>query len=1172
MLVITLNVCGLRDVNKRLSLMQWLSHLCPDIVCLQETHVTSRTEADSWFSPFGFLTIVAPGSSHSCGSVILYRPRLIFCRSWTEQSGRFLMAEFSDRNFIYRIACIYAPNRNPERDSFLASIVNHVDLTVPTILCGDFNAVFDRTLDRRGTGAGSPYRDSSSALSTLFRNCCVIDTWRYLHPGRAAFSWMRPDGAHASRIDFFGCPIPWITGVHTCDFLVCPYSDHSAVVTELTIPSRIPKGPGRWRLNVSLLHDDAFVSAVENFWTAWRAQKRLLPSLQAWWERGKERIKGIAIKFGSRKKKTEASSRDLLTALANHLRDRIDSGFTSLLDVYERTLARIAALDRQAAEGARVRARVQWVEEGEASTRFFLRLERKHALEEWVSAIRGPDGALKSDIDGILRSWVTFFSSLFSASPTDASVQDELLSNVSARLPLGSGHSCDGLLTVAEIHKALKGAATGKSPGSDGLPVEFYSRFWHIIGEDLVDVLNSSYQAGRLPRSLRGALITLIFKKGDRTDPKNWRPISLLNCDYKLCARALAGRLLSVLQHVVHPDQSCGVRGRFIGENVTLLRGIVDYTTESHTAGAILSLDQEKAFDRVDWSFLFRILDHLGFGSSFVSWVRLLYSGVFSSIFVNGYTSEVFFPSRGVRQGCPLSPLLYVLSIEVLAANLRASKVISGLALPGVTTPLPVTSLYADDTSVIALSDAAIREVFHIFARFALGTGAKLNLGKCEGLWLGPWRTRLDAPVAIKWTSNMVKVLGIFIGHGNTATANWDPRVSAVRRCLDAWRARSLSYSGRAIALNALALAKIWYTASLVPMPQPVLSELTSLSFNFFWAGKRDLVARTVLFHPRESGGFSVVSIPFKVHSLLVQWFRRMTANPGAWVSLLTYWCFDRYGVLPETVLSWPALFAFDILPPFFRACFEAWVAVGGGISSGGLAVGSGSSGGPLSVDSLSSKSCYQLLLDMNPPRPHCVEKCLPRFGPWDWHCTWRSLHFMPLDRQVIDLNWKIAHGVLYTAERLASFGYPFQTACFCGAQLEDLEHLFFSCPLAQSGIAWIQSGLFLHTSHCLSLTARHLLIGLSAMELRSTPKIFTYLLNVCKYFVWLQRNDHRFRSGRPGAPQLIATIKARVSFYLPLFAKRFSSGRQRRYFLRQWAAGGLFGSFNDSTFVVSFP
>jgi len=234
-----------------------------------------------------------------------------------------------------------------------------------------------------------------------------------------------------------------------------------------------------------------------------------------------------------------------------------------------------------------------------------------------VSAIRGPDGVLKSDINGICRSWVAFFPSLFLACPTDAFIQDELLNNVSARLPPGSGPSCDGLLTVAEIHKALRGAATGKSPGSDGLLVEFYSCFWHVFGKDLVDVLNSSYQAGRLPRSLRGALITLNVKKGDHTDPRNWRTISLLNCDYKLCTRALAGCLLSVLQHVVHPDQSCGVRGRFTGENVVFLRYIVDYITESNKAGAILSLAQERAFARVDWGFLFHTLVHLGFGRSF---------------------------------------------------------------------------------------------------------------------------------------------------------------------------------------------------------------------------------------------------------------------------------------------------------------------------------------------------------------------------------------------------------------------------------------------------------------------------------------------------------------------------------------------------------------------------
>ena len=258
--------------------MQWLSHLNLDVVCLQETHVVSVIEAASWFSPFGFLSVSSPGSSHSCGSVILFRPHLILNRSWVEFSGRFLMAEFSDRGLFYRVVCVYSPNRNPERDSFPASCVDLVDLSVPTVLCGDFNAVFDRALDRRGSAADSRYRDSSAALSALFHACCVVDTWRYLHPDRTSFSWMRSDGALASRIDFFGCPVLWISNVSACDLLACPYSDHSAVLTSLSIPAPIPRGPGRWRLNVTILRDDAFVSSVEAFWTYWKSRKSSFPS------------------------------------------------------------------------------------------------------------------------------------------------------------------------------------------------------------------------------------------------------------------------------------------------------------------------------------------------------------------------------------------------------------------------------------------------------------------------------------------------------------------------------------------------------------------------------------------------------------------------------------------------------------------------------------------------------------------------------------------------------------------------------------------------------------------------------------------------------------------------------------------------------------------------------
>ena len=169
----------------------------------------------------------------------------------------------------------------------------------------------------------------------------------------------------------------------------------------------------------------------------------------------------------------------------------------------------------------------------------------------------------------------------------------------------------------------------------------------------------------------------------------------------------------------------------------------------------------------------------------------------------------------------------------------------------------------------------------------------------------------------------------------------------------------------------------------------------------------------------------------------------------------------------------------------------------------------------------------------------------------------------------MIDPSWKISHGVLYTAARLFSFGLNYGVSCFCRIAPETPEHLFFSCPLAQSVLSWLQSLMFRSSLGCPSLCCRHVLFGFSPVELRVVPNIFVYMLNVCKYFIWNARNDFRFRDVWPGAIVVIEGVKARVKFHLPLFFKRFKSPKHRRLFHRQWGASGVIGSVSGSRFVL---
>ena len=381
--ILTLNYNGIRDQSKRKGLVQWLRSLpvSVDVVCLQETHCVSSVECSSWFLSSGFSGVLSPGSSHSCGNIILFRSSLSLVNSWCDDDGRFLQCEFSYLGKSFCVCCIYCPNRTPARDQFLDDLHPKIDPSVPTVLAGDFKTVFDRSLDRRGSDPSDSSRESSSSLPDLFESCCVVDMWRYLHPTAAGFTWTRWDGSRASRIDLFGVPYVWVSSVSSCDLLPCPFSDHCAVLLSVSVPDAVPPGPGLWKLNTSILKEDEYIKIIPDFWSEWRTRTHRFPSLAKWWEAGKSRIMGLTIRYCCSRSDAQSRNRDLLARLVSHLKEKVDAGSASCLEPYHSAVAESAALDLHRAKGAQVRSRDRWIEEGEVSSAYFFRLEKKRSTD-----------------------------------------------------------------------------------------------------------------------------------------------------------------------------------------------------------------------------------------------------------------------------------------------------------------------------------------------------------------------------------------------------------------------------------------------------------------------------------------------------------------------------------------------------------------------------------------------------------------------------------------------------------------------------------------------------------------------------------------------------------------------------------------------------------------------
>lgn len=238
------------------------------------------------------------------------------------------------------------------------------------------------------------------------------------------------------------------------------------------------------------------------------------------------------------------------------------------------------------------------------------------------------------------------------------------------------------------------------------------------------------------PPTLNLANINLILKKDKPSDIcGSYRPISLIVVDSKLLSKLLDMRLEKLLTFLINPDQTGFIQNRFSSTNVRRLLNIIQYSSQRNCRAFAISLDAEKAFDRIEWKYLFNVLERFGIAGNFLKWIKTLYHSPMACVMTNGVQSPPFTVHRGTRQGCPLSPLLFALAFKPLAEVIRSQRDVHGVTIGG---KVHSIALYADDILLFFTKpDISIPATLSIIHEFGSLSGYKINFEKSEAMPLG---------------------------------------------------------------------------------------------------------------------------------------------------------------------------------------------------------------------------------------------------------------------------------------------------------------------------------------------------------------------------------------------------------------------------------------------------
>lgn len=916
------NCNGLRDIRKA---EQVFAGLDSDILCLQETHWSDELMDRMKVMWRGDL-FVNHGGQRECGVAILTKEGIVdnVKQIFKDTKGRLLVIEFELQSLLFRLVNVYAPNIETERKTFFGKMKGLVKGNC--ILVGDFN-VWCTRLDACNVAI---FKNDASrtVLNNILLTDDLVDVWREDNPYKRKFSrrQMVLGSLKQSRIDLCLVKRNVVSLVGRISYKFIGLSDHAAV-SFLLGEKRGGKGGGLWCLNASLLEEPKYKKCITDCIKFEKGSPLYEGNICDWWEMVKTKLKKISIRYAKRrsfrKKQKEKEMTDNLEREEERLERDPNLDRSKLLQLQ----SELENLEKEKCMGAIIRSKAKYVVEGEKSTKFFLNLEKKKQRGNFIAELENEKGEKISDLVGILEEVQKFYMKLFDKESINEECVDRLLSAVDVQLSDDDKQICDADITVEEIKVAIDQAKKYKSPGSDGLTNEFYKTFADILVPILAKLYGHMEERKVVPESITKGIITILYKnKGNAHKLENYRPLSLLNGDYKILAKVFANRIKRVVGSIISNTQGYSIPERDITDTICSVRDVVGHMNKEDEGGVLLSVDLNKAFDRVEHDYLWQTMYKFGFGERLVSWLKLLYDNAKSCVKVNGVLTEVFALRRSIRQGCPLSAILYSISAEPFAAFVKKDTRISSVDIPFGKKSLIYQ--YADDTSITVKDLESVNYVLEDLRLYEKASGAKINVEKSEIMFFGKVnKEKVGVPFKVR--EDFIKILGINIGtkEKEARDETWTGVLNKIKNTLNYWKLRQLKLKGKVIVVNTLLLSKINYVLGVLDLPDWVFKDLNNMISNFIWGGKNVRIAMKTLIGKVKSGGLNLLDIKAKKSAIRIKMVQKFLYGEieYGWKVFFKQFLFDSGGCGQAGIFMCLTKGCVDKLPLFYKEVFGDW-------------------------------------------------------------------------------------------------------------------------------------------------------------------------------------------------------------------------------------------------------